>query len=291
MSTGPPPAARTGTEAAASRAPVPDGGGASWAAPPTRRRLPRSTKRRLTAGVIFLVVGGIAFLWGGRYWVSTVEVDEAVQRFRSAGPAAAETVPGLPAPGVYRYRTSGGERISFLDYERDYSRVTTRIVTRHGCGVREEQWFLVQHLEYYDRCGDALPAYGTDIAYWWTHGTQDFECAPGGSFDMAGRRPGERVTWLCRDEDTRAAQETVYVADEDVVVEGRTIRARHTRWVTVFTGATEGTATVDDWFDPDTGLVLRERRLIGLEVGSPFVGRIAYLDDSEFTLLSLTPRR
>ncbi|MCA1691138.1 MAG: hypothetical protein LC733_02655, partial [Actinobacteria bacterium] len=165
------------------------------------------------------------------------------------------------------------------------------IVTRHGCGVREEQWFLVQHLEYYDRCGDALPAYGTDIAYWWTHGTQDFECRPGGSFDMAGRAPGDRVKWECGDEDTRAAQDTEYIGDEDVTVDGRTIRARHTRWITVFSGATEGSATVDDWFDPVTGLVLRERRTIGLRVGSPFVGRIAYVDNSEFTLLSVEPAR
>jgi hypothetical protein len=240
---------------------------------------------------VLAVVGSVAFLWGGRYWVGHVTPEEAVARFRAAGPEAAEAVEGLPTPGVYRYRTTGGERISFLSYERDYSDVTTRIVTRHGCGVREEQWFLVQHLEYYDRCGDALPGYGTDIAYWWTHGTQDFECHPGGSFAMAGRAPGDKVAWECRDEDTLAAQTTEYVGDEAVTVDGRVINARHTRWVTMFSGATQGTATVDDWFDPTTGLVLRERRIIGLQVGSPFVGRIDYIDQSEFTLLSLTPDR
>ena len=58
--------------------------------------------------------------------------------------------------------------------------------------MREDQWFVVQHLEFYDRCGRALVAYGTDIAYWWTHGTQDFGCT-GGSFDMAGYQPGARI--------------------------------------------------------------------------------------------------
>ncbi len=276
-------------EAQAPRTPTADP--PSWVAPPPRRRLSRSTRRKLVALAVIVPVLGVAFVWAGRYWVSDVDPDEALTRFWAAGPAAAEPVPGLPVPGVYRYRTTGGERISFLEYRRDYSDITTRIVTRRGCGVREEHWFLVQHLEYYDRCGDALPAYGTDIAYWWTHGTQDFRCEPGGSFDMAGRVRGDRVTWLCADEDTRAAQVTEYLADEDLTIDAQTIRARHTRWTTTFSGATTGVATVDDWFDPATGLVLRERRAIGLRVGSPFVGRLEYVDQSEFTLLSLEPLR
>lgn len=263
----------------------------SWVAPPRRRRLSPYARHRLWALLALVVIGGPAFLIGGLHWEGDVDLDEAVARFRAAGPRAAVAVPGLPEPGVYRYRTTGGELVSFLDYHRDYSSTTMRIVTRHGCGVREEQWFLVQHLEYYDRCGSELPAYGTDIAYWWTHGTQDFRCDPGGSFDMAGRSPGDKVTWSCRDEDTRADQVTEYLGDEDMVVEGRTVRARHTRWVTTFSGATVGTATVDDWFHPETGLVLREKRVIGLGVGSPFVGDLAYLDDSDFTVVSLQPVR
>jgi hypothetical protein len=242
--------------------------------------------------VLLVLVGAPAFILGGKLWVGDVDLDEALARFRAAGPAAATPVPGLPTPGVYRYRTTGGEHISFLDYQRDYSRTTMRVVTRHGCGVRERQWFVVQHLEYYDRCPDGtLSAYGTDIAYWWTHGTQDFRCPPGGSLDMAGRHPGDTVTWDCRDEDTRAAQTPEYVGDEEVIVDGRPMQARHTRWTTLFSGATRGTAVVDDWFDPSNGLVLRERRNIGLRVGSPFVGTVAYIDTSEFTLVSLTPAR
>jgi hypothetical protein len=191
---------------------------------------------------------------------------------------------------VYRYATTGGERVSLFDIRRDYSRETMRIVTSRGCGVRETQYFLIQHIEYYDRCGDRLPTYGTDIAYYWTHGTQDFRCE-GGSFDMAGLRPGAKVEWDCADEDTRAHQETVYVADEPVEVEGTSIVARHTRWTTTFSGATTGAAVVDDWFDPVWGVVLHERRAIGLKVGSQFVGRLTYADVSDLRLLSLMPNR
>jgi hypothetical protein len=224
------------------------------------------------------------------HWEHGFDRDEAVARFRAAGPAAAAEVPGLPVPGVYRYRTTGGEHVSFLDYRREYTPVTHRVVTRHGCGIREEQYFLVQHLEYYDRCGERLVAYGTDIAFWWTHGTQDFSCT-GGSFDGAGMKPGDRVEWDCGDEDTRAHQTTEYVGDEAVEVDGRSLPARHTRWTTVFEGATKGTAVVDDWFQPGTGLVLRETRNIGLRVGSPFIGDLSYIDISEYLLLSATPDR
>lgn len=239
-----------------------------------------------------LVLSGGLFLVGGRYWVGDLDRGGAIARFRGAGPGAAapDTVPGLPSPGVYRYRTTGGEWVSLFDTRRDYSAETMRIVTRRGCGVREEQFFLVQHIEYYDRCGGRLTTYGTDIAYWWTHGTQDFSCR-GGTFDMAGRSPGAREEWDCADEDTRAGQTTEYIADETVVVDGTARRARRVRWTTVFSGATLGGAVVDDWFDTATGLVLRERRNIGLQVGSQFVGRLNYTDVSEFTLLSLTPDR
>ncbi len=247
---------------------------------------------KVLAAVDALVLSGGLFLVAGRYWVGDLDREEAVARFRAAGPAAtsAETVPGLPAPGVYRYRTTGGEWVSLFDTERNYSGETMRIVTRRGCGVREEQFFVIQHIEYYDRCGDKLVTYGTDIAYWWTHGTQDFTC-DGGTFDMAGGKPGDRVEWECSDEDTRARQITEYVGDETVEIEGVARPARHVRWTTLFSGATVGGAAVEDWFDSVTGLVLREKRDIGLDVGSQFVGRLTYTDVSEYTLISMTPDR
>lgn len=252
-------------------------------------------RRRIAVALLLvdlLVLSGGLFLVGGRYWSGDVDLHEALARFRAAGVPAttADALPGLPAPGVYRYGTTGGEYVSLFDTRRNYSGTTMRIVTRHGCGVREEQFFVTQHLEYYDRCGDTLVTYGTDIAFWWTHGTQDFTCQ-GGSFDLAGARRGDRSEWDCGDEDTHAHQVTTYVGDETVPVEGTDLPARHTRWVTTFSGATVGAAVVDDWFDPGSGLLLREKRVIALKVGSQFVGRLSYTDNSEYVLLSVTPSR
>lgn len=254
-------------------------------------------RHRLFALVSLVVVGGPAFLVAGTYWETPVGEAAALARFRAAGSAAAEAAPGLPIPGVYRYATTGGEKISFLDYRREYSPVTLRVVTRRGCGVREEQAFLAQHVEYYDRCGSALPTYGTDIAFWWTHGNQDFVCGVG-SFDGGDLAVGEKSEWDCSDEDTTAHQLVEYLGEEVVHVqidgssgESAPITARHTRWTTKFSGATTGTAVVDDWFQVGTGLVLKEARAIGLRVGSPFVGHLTYVDVSDYLLMSTTPRR
>lgn len=251
----------------------------------------RALKRRLRILLLvdLLILSGGLFLVGGRYWSGDIDLQEALVRFR-AGSASVDAVAGLPAPGVYRYATTGGEFVSLFDTYREYSSTTMRIVTRFGNCVREEQFFVTQHLEYYDRCGTQLITYGTDIAYWWTHGTQDFTCQ-GGTFDMAGMRPGARVEWDCSDEDTLAHQITEYVGDETVEVEGVQLPARHTRWTTLFSGATVGGALVDDWFDPISGLLLKETRDIALQVGSQFVGRLDYTDKSAYTLLSVTPDR
>jgi hypothetical protein len=257
-----------------------------------RRRLPHApTLRRLKILLLvdLVILSGGLFLVAGRYWSSDTDVQEALARFRMSR-TSTEAVAGLPAPGVYRYATTGGEWVSLFDTYRAYSPTTTRIVTRRGCGVREEQFFVTQHLEYYDRCGSRLVAYGTDIAYWWTHGTQEFVCE-GGTFDMAGMRPGDRVEWDCADEDTKAHQITEYVGDETVEVEGVPLPARHVRWTTLFSGATLGGALVDDWFDPSSGLLLKETRDIALKVGSQFVGRLDYTDKSAYTLLAVTPDR
>ena len=48
---------------------------------------------------------------------------------------------------------------------------------------------------------------------------------------------------------------------------------------------------LDDWFDPSTGLLLKETRDNKLQVGSQFVGRLDYTDRSAYTLISVTPDR
>ena len=63
---------------------------------------------------------------------------------------------------------------------------------------------------------------------------------------------------------TTAHQITEYLGDEAVEVDGRLLTARHTRWTTVFSRAPDGTAVIDDWLNPGTDLVLKERRNIGL---------------------------
>ena len=215
-------------------------------------------------------MGGPAFLIGGTHWRTASTGDEAVARFRAAGPAAAASrPPACPCPASTATGPPAGRGCRSSTTDRDYTPVTHRIVTRHGCGIREEQFFLVQHLEYYDRCGERLVAYGTDIAFWWTHGTQDFACT-GGSFDGAGLRAGGagRVGVRRRGHPGPRRPPSTWATRRSRSTGGRS-RPATPGGRRSSTGATKGAAVVDDWFDLDTGLVLRETRNIGLRVGSP----------------------
>jgi hypothetical protein len=76
----------------------------------------------------------------------SVSTDVAVDRFRVAA-SATEAVPVLASPGVYRYRTTGSERIDALDgAEHTYPSETTITVVPSECGVTlrwdalQERW-------------------------------------------------------------------------------------------------------------------------------------------------------
>jgi hypothetical protein len=74
----------------------------------------------------------------------------------SAGPTA-PSVPALPQPGVYRYRTTGRESIDALGgTAHDYPADTTITVTPAGCGVRLRWDALVERWDEWELC--ATPA-------------------------------------------------------------------------------------------------------------------------------------
>jgi hypothetical protein len=56
------------------------------------------------------------------------------------------------------------------------------------------------------------------------------------------------------------------------------------------TGGQTGTEAGDFWFDADTGLPLRNRRVITVHSGSP-IGRVTYDEKGSFLLVSMTPTR
>src|SRR5215211_664686 len=86
---------------------------------------------------------------------TTVSPGDVLARYRASSTVAVTTTGGsgltLPAPGVYRYATTGSERVDALGgATHTYPPITTITVTEAGCGVQtrwdalQERWNLRQ---------------------------------------------------------------------------------------------------------------------------------------------------
>ena len=201
-----------------------------------------------------------------------------------------------PEPGVYAYETTGSARIDRLGVDRAYPATSYRIVRLGaGCLWQEEVALLSEHVETYDVCaddGDQLDVgYGTRLTYFFVPGTSTATCAIGGTRTAPGKVRGESVTYDCVDAagGVRSTVTTTFLDATEVTVDGVAVPCRSVRVITVLSGRTEGVAVRELCTEPTTGLVLREKRDVGLSLRSSFIGRIRYVESAEFTLRSLVP--
>jgi hypothetical protein len=245
------------------------------------------TRLGAALAVALLVAAADVFLLWGRGLATPVGPERAAASFLAAPPAGELPGPRPPA-GVYRYRTSGYERVDRFGVERTYPAETTRVISwRGGCRWRETVPIFTQHVETYDFCatGDDAEdfAYATSLTYFLVPGVQRFACAPVGRRLLAGRPPGSSRTWRCAEGASVSANTTVYVGPETVHTPAGPVATRHLRLLTALSGQSSGGAVRDLWLDPD-GLVVREDRQVSLQVSSGFVGRLTYDERASFLL-------
>lgn len=117
--------------------------------------------------VALLVVGLIGWWTLGKWRDSStaVDIDGAVEEFRDLYDDDFTGAAGLPAPGVYRYTTIGGEGIDVLTKPRhDYPSESAIVISPSGCGVRVEWMPLEERNEWWEMCpvdgGIAIETYG-----------------------------------------------------------------------------------------------------------------------------------
>lgn len=134
--------------------------------PPTSD--PRGDRRRWW----LVAVVGVALVVGAGAWVAdrlqnpstAVSLEDLLQDL-DATPGQSLTRDGLPAPGVYRYATVGGEEIDALSKpSRLYPTETAIVVTNYGCGVRVQWRPLQERTEWWEMCirdgGIVVASYG-----------------------------------------------------------------------------------------------------------------------------------
>jgi hypothetical protein len=246
----------------------------------------------LVALVLAVVVAGAnGFLLWARRLATPVGPEQAAASFPAGlvGPADRPLPGPRPPAGVYRYRTSGYERVDRFGVDRAYPAETVRVITwRGGCRWRETVPIFTQHVETYDFCAGGADAddfaYSTSLTYFLVPGAQRFACAPVGRRLLSGHRPGATRSWRCVQGASVSANTTIYVGPETVQTAAGPVATRHLRLVTALSGQSTGGAVRELWLDPD-GLVVKEEREVSLKVRSAFVGLLTYRERADFLLV------
>ena len=244
--------------------------------------------------VIVACAGGTAWALVFRTVSSPVSLREALRAYRREQSAE---MPGtlaarLPAPGVYTYRTEGGEGLSLMGVSRTFPTSTSMIVNEGGCAT--VSWVpIAQHTEATVVCrrpdgGLAVPKLVTDESIAGSDSRSVVTC-PGTSWlvppDTASGRHW-RATCVLEDPSERLALEGQDLGPATVTVGGRIVTVEHHRVTLTYAGSVHGTNPTDYWVVPDDGVIVRERETVAMDQGG-----VDYRESMDVSLVALTPRR
>lgn len=213
------------------------------------------------------------------------------QRGRHTGSSA-----HLPPSGVYRYRTSGGEQLSFGGISRSFPTDTNMIVTK-ATGCATMNWEpLEQHTEGLVVCPqkDGALNITSALSYEQIAGTQTTDvirCPANTYFVPPNLTIGERWRTTCHSTDQTVVFSGQVVGAPSVDVGGREVPALHTRLTLTFSGSESGTNPNNYWVSVQDGLILRQRETVRLSQSAGPLGSVRYTEQMGITLRSMTPTR
>ena len=236
--------------------------------------------------------GGTAWALVFRTVSSPVGLREALRIYRreQTGKMLTSLRTKLPAPGVYTYRTSGGEGLNLVGVQRSFPSTTSMIVADGRCAT--VSWVpITQHTEATTVCSGPngaleIPKLVTDESIAGTTSTSTIACPATAYLLPPSVRPGERWGVTCSllsprrgGRDERAGPR--HLDDRG----GRASRDRRTHAVLTHLCRHErGTNPTDFWIVPGNGLIVREQETVAVNQAS-----VRYNETMETTLTSLSP--
>ena len=252
--------------------------------------------RMLSVIVLALVIvscaGGTAWALVFRTVSSPVGLREALRIYRreQTGKVLASLRNRLPVPGVYTYRTTGGESLNLVGVARSFPSSTSMIVADGRCAT--VSWVPIeQHTEATTVCNApngalTIPKLVTDESIAGSTTTSTVDCPASTYLLPPSVSPGQRWRSSCS---LDSPAEKVVLAGRvlgasTMVVGGHAVSVEHTRLNFTFTGAEHGTNPTDFWIVPSTGLIVRELETVGVTQGS-----VRYSENMETTLTGLSP--
>jgi hypothetical protein len=247
------------------------------------------------AFVIVSCAGGTAWALVFRTVSSPVGLREALRMYRREQTEKMLTTlrNRLPAPGVYTYRTRGGEGLSLMGVQRSFPDKTSMIVTGDQCAI--VSWVpITQHTETTTLCtgpaGSLTEAsVVSDESIAGTSTTSKIACPSTAYLIPPGARAGE--VWQAKCSMDNPAEPVSLrgrvIGPATVTVGGQRVSTLHTRVTfTYAAGNLRGSGPTDYWVVPSSGLIVRERESVGVTQGG-----IHYSETMDTTLTRLDPAR
>lgn len=237
--------------------------------------------------------GGTAWALVFRTVSSPVGLREALRMYRKeqTGKVLTSLRNKLPAPGVYTYRTTGGESLNLVGVARSFPSSTSMIVADGSCAT--VSWVpITQHTEATTFCNApngalTIPKLVTDESIAGSTSTSTINCPASAYLLPPAGRPGLHWAATCSQvspaEKIKLAGQTL--GQSTMLVDGRAVSVTHARLNFTFTGAAEhGTNPIDFWIIPNSRLIVREMESVGVTQGG-----VHYTENMEATLTGLSP--
>ncbi len=233
--------------------------------------------------------------------VSPATTEDALKDFRKTGKRAA-TEPGIPAAGVYTYKTKGfmKSKSSILGDSEQIMPPTIPavLVSKDNCWELGLRMFKGQErTERYCRTPQGLRHLGrTESGE--LMGFETFTRFSTGSFPVTGPtgKPGStwKDVWKTLEHSTESPikvtppdlnLDITYVGEESLDIGGKKVKAHHVRHIGTWQSVVSGRLVRDLWYAVDTGMMLK------LLLKSKGQGLVTVLIDRSFVLASLIPQK
>ena len=256
---------------------------------------------------VILVVCGGAFTWRWRQrGPERPSVAGAIGRFRTSSTVSSPAVSSGPKAGVYIYKGTGSEKLSFLATSQTQGPTEPGTITAqpNGCWQFRIDYNSFHH-QTWNRCpkgGKLFESGGTadqrfDFVSFKMGEHSVTTCTPPVVIADLAATPGSTVPVHCTGR-SRTTKTTftqtgvaVFVGRETVEVGKVRVPAVHTREELTLTGGQTGNSTVDIWFAVSDGLPLKESHIIKVVSPAPApLEHVTYTELGRWQLTSTTPR-
>ncbi len=255
--------------------------------------------RLLVSGFSFAVLLIVAVAGGVWFFLlrstgTQIDLRQALHLYRQDQHAAGST-DGLPAPGVYAYKTSGSERLSLAGISRSFPPASDVIVTDAHCASMD--WVPIdQHTEGIEVCRQTNGALTMSEAsstesIAGASTSQVIRCPDTAYFIPPDPHAGQRWYAVCHGPGQVDKVSGEVIGATTVSVDGQSMPAIHTRINTAVSGNASGTDPTDYWVSPQTGLIFRQREQVNVSQSVGPLGSVHYSEEMAITMASLVPTR